>query len=274
MRQLYRIGDGTGRRRLPGVVVRCRSCGMVFKVPTYRAPEAEEYGESYGRDAERYLSAPAARAQFRTALRLAQHELRGTPRLLDLGAGPGELLREAGRLGFKAEGIDACASLVARARSRGLDVRQGLAQEVTAEGLYDVVTAMDIIEHVRDPLRLLGAARRALRPGGRLVVFTPNHRSAVCVVAHVLHRLGRCRAVDEIFGSNHLCFFDDRTLVAILERAGFVVEFMRLRPYDPRRPGQPVSAASLVGVTAIELAGWPFRRVFRMHVQARKPVLA
>ena len=42
---------------------------------------------------------------------------------------------------------------------------------------------LDVIEHVTEPLKLLATARRLLKPGGRLVVYTPNHRGAIVVLA-------------------------------------------------------------------------------------------
>jgi 2-polyprenyl-3-methyl-5-hydroxy-6-metoxy-1,4-benzoquinol methylase len=43
-----------------------------------------------------------------------------------------------------------------------------------ADGSFDVVTALHIVEHLEDPDRFLRAARRALRPGGLLMLATPN----------------------------------------------------------------------------------------------------
>jgi hypothetical protein len=75
--------------------------------------------------------------------------------------------------------------------------------------------------------------------------------------------------MNEIFGSNHICFFDDRSLPFALQTAGFTVRRLSLFPYDPERPGQPVSLLSLATVTAVEQLGRPFNRMFRLLVYAR-----
>jgi 2-polyprenyl-3-methyl-5-hydroxy-6-metoxy-1,4-benzoquinol methylase len=190
--------------------------------------------------------------------------------LLDIGAGEGTLLDEARQLGYDTQGIELCEPLVEKARARGLRVDRRRAEDLDARAAFDVVTMMDIIEHVPEPRRLLAAAHRALAVGGRLVVYTPNHRSGVVLLARALQVLGAPFAVREIFGGNHVCFFDDRSLPLALQRAGFSVDAVRLFPYDPSRPGGPISRVALAAVTAVEWLGRPFHRTFRMLAFATK----
>src|SRR5207248_700328 len=102
------------------------------------------------------------------------------------------------------------------ARAKGLKVRQASAENLDDVETFDVITMLDIIEHLPDPLRVLQAAHRALKPGGELVVYTPNHRAAVVGLAKTLHAMGIRSPVREIFGRNHICFFDDRSLAIAL----------------------------------------------------------
>jgi 2-polyprenyl-3-methyl-5-hydroxy-6-metoxy-1,4-benzoquinol methylase len=192
------------------------------------------------------------------------------PTLLDVGAGQGALIEEAEALGYDTLGIDRCEPLARRARARGLRVECTSAKDLDGAARFDVVTMMDVIEHVPDPRRLLADARRLLRPLGRLVVYTPNHRGAVVMLAKVLHAIGAGVAVREIFGGNHVCFFDDRSLPLALQAEAFTVDALQLFPYDPSRPGGPVSRASLAAVTAIEWLGKPLNRTFRMLALATK----
>ena len=193
----------------------------------------------------------------------------GAPRLLDIGSGLGTFVEEAGRAGFSAQGLDLCEPLVRKARARGLNVECKPAEQLDTREQFDVVTMMDVIEHVPEPMRLLAAARKVLKPGGELVVYTPNHRAAVVVLAKFLRALGAGFAVREIFGGNHVCFFDDRTLPTALQNSGFSDRQIRVFSYDPTRPGQPVSPANLVAVAAVEQLGRPFGRMFRMLAYAR-----
>ncbi len=272
---MYDLSTVHSDEDVPGLVVRCRSCPMWFK----RLPNAStlptQYPGEYGDDpmATTYLVSESAREMFRTALRGVQIARCGStaPRLLDIGAAQGTLLEEAQRLGFAAEGIDACEANVADARAKGLDVVHAAAEDLDRENEFDVVTMMDLLEHLRDPASVLAAAGRALAPGGELVVYTPNHRAVTVVIAKALYAFGVRRAVQEIFGRNHVSFFDDQSLPWAVERAGLRVRAIEFSRYDTSRPGQHVPALSLLGLAMIERLAQPLNRVFRMLAYAQKP---
>jgi 2-polyprenyl-3-methyl-5-hydroxy-6-metoxy-1,4-benzoquinol methylase len=257
---------------IPGLIARCCRCPMWFKILTGSGAIPTDYPGESGDDpiAATYLYSTTARAQFRDMLAGIGGAQRPGRRLLDIGAAQGVLLEEAERLGFSAEGIDHSPSNVEAARARGLRMHLGEAESLTVAAPFDVVTLIDFIEHVRDPLGVLRRAHAALVPGGTLVVYTPNHRSAVVGLAVLLERLGAGYAVREIFGRNHLCFFDDRSLPLALQRGGFTVQRQRQFAYDPRRPGQYISPLNLAAVTAVDRLGRPFGRAFRLLVYAHK----
>jgi len=258
---------------IPGRIVSCARCKMWFKVPATDEPIDVVYGEEYAADAEieAYMVGDSARAFFRDVLkgvRLPQRPER--PRLLDIGTGRGALLDEAREQGFEAQGVELYEPLARPARERGFRVESKRAEDLAEREDFDVVTMMDFIEHVPDPLSVLEAAHRALKPGGELVVYTPNHRAAVVLLARLMHSLGIKFAAREIFGGHHLCFFDDRTLAKALDRASFETRRVRLFPYNPSRPGQAMSSISLLAVALVEQLGRVSRRMFRMVAYARK----
>lgn len=271
---IYDLTRASSADAVPGTVLRCGACGMWFKrlldggaIPT--AYPGEHGGDAVART---YLQGPAARALFRSVLQHVKRSLGAQrPRLLDVGAGDGTLLEEAHRLGFDAQGIDHCQSNVEAARARGLDVRLGAAEDLGDRAAFDAVTMMDILEHVSEPMRILASARRALKPGGELVVYTPNHRAVVVKLARLLHHFGVTYPVEEIFGRNHVCFFDDRSLPRAIEAAGFQMRSLEQLPYDPARPGQEISPLNLAVVTLVERLGRPFGRGFRMLAYAQRP---
>ncbi|GAB6042976.1 class I SAM-dependent methyltransferase [Endothiovibrio diazotrophicus] len=134
--------------------------------------------------------------------------------LLEVGAGDGSALRRMARLGWQVEGVDFDPAAVAAARAKGVDVRLGdLAAQDYEEGRFDALTMVHVIEHVPDPWALLTEARRVLRPGGRLVLLTPNPSAFG-------HRL---------FGADwrglepprHLHLFPPRALAEAARQAGF-----------------------------------------------------
>lgn len=269
---VYDLNRAESLEDVPGLVARCRSCPMWFKLLSDPAGIPEEYPGEYGEDdlATAYLASGAARAFFRETLANLEARPQDHPRLLDIGAAQGALLQEALRLGFDAEGIDRCESNVQSARAKSLVVTPLAAEHLEAEESFDVVTMMDILEHLPDPLLVLRAVHRALKPGGELVVYTPNHRAATVVLARLLHAVGIRYPVQQIFGRNHICFFDDRSLPLALQRTGFAVRLQRRFPYDTSRLGQQVSPLNLLALTLVERLAMPFGRVFRMVVYARK----
>jgi 2-polyprenyl-3-methyl-5-hydroxy-6-metoxy-1,4-benzoquinol methylase len=100
-------------------------------------------------------------------------------RLLDVGCGDGEFLHRMTQQGWKGKGIDFDDAAIASGKARyGLDLVTGDFQTAEfAERDYDAITLSHVIEHVPDPVGCLEKCLRLLRPGGRLVVTTPNSRS-------------------------------------------------------------------------------------------------
>jgi 2-polyprenyl-6-hydroxyphenyl methylase/3-demethylubiquinone-9 3-methyltransferase len=100
-------------------------------------------------------------------------------RALDVGCGAGLLAEPLARLGAAVTGMDAAEENVAAARAHAtgsglaIDYRAG---ELASLGLgrFDLVTAMEVLEHVADKRAFLGDLARHLAPGGLLVLSTPN----------------------------------------------------------------------------------------------------
>jgi len=102
--------------------------------------------------------------------------------VLDLGCGDGVLLGLLKDAGEKGEGVEKDSGKVKAGRARGLDIRQGDVLgfiKRAGAGRYGAVVASHILEHLppaRVPEAFSGCAR-ALKPGGRLLVLTPNPRN-------------------------------------------------------------------------------------------------
>jgi SAM-dependent methyltransferase len=99
---------------------------------------------------------------------------RERPRILDVGCGTGANLELLAGFG-EAEGVDVSADALSFCRARGLlNVRQGAAEKLPYEdGSFDLVTALDVVEHLDDDTAGLKEMRRVLRPGGRALLFVP-----------------------------------------------------------------------------------------------------
>jgi SAM-dependent methyltransferase len=96
------------------------------------------------------------------------------PHILDVGCGTGanlELLAEFGEV----EGVDISHEALAFCRERGIgNVRHGAAEQLPyADGAFDIVTALDVIEHLDDDVASLKEMRRVLKADGRVLLFVP-----------------------------------------------------------------------------------------------------
>jgi 2-polyprenyl-3-methyl-5-hydroxy-6-metoxy-1,4-benzoquinol methylase len=105
--------------------------------------------------------------------------LSGAGRVLDVGCGRGELLSALTETGIEAVGVDLDPGMVAEAKAAGLDVTEADAIAFLRDQpprSFDVVSAIQLVEHlpVRAVRELVELARSRLRPGGVLLVETPN----------------------------------------------------------------------------------------------------
>lgn len=171
--------------------------------------------------------------------------------LLDVGCGDGLALIRMRHLGWDVHGVDTDAQAVDRARQRGLDVRFGtLSDQSYPDSTFDVVTMTHVIEHVHDPVALLRECRRILKPGGRLVVHTPNLQS----LGHRLYR----EAWRGLEPPRHLHIFSLRNLPQVLERSGR----WRLARLRSTARGAGVILAASAAVRPGDVANQGLRRNF------------
>jgi 2-polyprenyl-6-hydroxyphenyl methylase/3-demethylubiquinone-9 3-methyltransferase len=97
---------------------------------------------------------------------------------LDVGCGAGLLAEPLARLGATVTGLDAAPALIAVAREhaagQGLEIDYRAGELEGLEGQFDLVTCMEVIEHVADSAAFVRALARHLTPGGLLIMSTPN----------------------------------------------------------------------------------------------------
>ena len=98
---------------------------------------------------------------------------------LDVGCGAGLLCEPLARLGAAVTGLDAAAENIAAASAHAvgsgltIDYQCGDIGELGLSG-YDLVTSLEVLEHVSDPAAFIAALRTALAPGGLMILSTPN----------------------------------------------------------------------------------------------------
>jgi 2-polyprenyl-3-methyl-5-hydroxy-6-metoxy-1,4-benzoquinol methylase len=195
--------------------------------------------------------------------------------LLDVGCGPGTFLSIAREAGFPVTGVDLNPILADKARSRtNAEVVVGDFMSAELENRrFGVITMLDLIEHVQDPVAALERCRDLLEPGGRLALYTPNHSGLIVRVAHGCYALTRknfSSPVIEIFDCPHVVFFDKRSLGAAVARAGLEVVHTVLLKYDPYRSKQARGVTALA-LQAVEAVSPLICGSFRILMIARRP---
>lgn len=233
----------TGRdllMHLPGEFsyAECGDCGAVYQAPM---PDAQRIASFYPDDYQPYRP---GREKRRSALERAVLRSRygyahldsgfprwlagilgafvhrhavpftGSGRLLDVGCGGGKYLRSMRALGWEPEGVEFNRSAVETCRAAGLKVFQGeLSEAGFPDGHFDVVTARHVIEHIPAPVDFVTEIHRILKPGGLMVLMTPNSRA-----------LGRGWFGVHWFANDiprHLVLFSPENLARLAGRAGF-----------------------------------------------------
>jgi 2-polyprenyl-6-hydroxyphenyl methylase/3-demethylubiquinone-9 3-methyltransferase len=113
-------------------------------------------------------------------------------RLLDLGCGAGLAAEAFARRGYDVLGVDAAAEAIAAAELHAAEAglplayRAGSAEQLVAEGLrFDVVTALEVIEHVADQAAFMALLAQLVRPGGLVFVSTLNRTWQSLAVAKI-----------------------------------------------------------------------------------------
>ena len=180
-------------------------------------------------------------------------------RALDVGCGGGLLSESLARAGAKVTAIDLAPDLVRVARLHALesgleiDYRvQAVEALASAEaGSFDVVTCMEMLEHVPDPGAILRACAALLRPGGRLFVSTINRTPAAFALAIVgAEYVARLLPA----GTHHYSeFIRPSELAAWLRDAGLELEDVRGMMYMPWRNTARLSSRTDVNYLACAL---------------------
>ena len=156
---------------------------------------------------------------------------------LDVGCGAGLLCEPLARLGAAVTGIDAAAENIAAAHAHAL--QSGLIIDYRTGGIeglgsrrFDLVTSLEVIEHVTDPAGFVAGLAGALADGGLLVLSTPN-RTALSHIALITIGEGTGRIPKGTHDWDK--FLTPEELVALLEDAGLKVVDMRGLSFSPAR---------------------------------------
>lgn len=216
---------------------RCENCACVFMHPM---PSAERIASFYPGNYDIYEDKPPRPPKFwkRVQLRslgyahlapgwIAQSlscisrlltRPEGIPfvpdgSLLDVGCGNGRFIANMRQLGWKVQGVEFSDDGIRVCRKAGLEVHHGdLASAKFPDDSFDVVTVRHVIEHIPTPHAFVTELTRVLKPGGTLVIETPNS-----------HALGRSWFATNWFANEtprHLFLYAPENLRMLFARYG------------------------------------------------------
>jgi 2-polyprenyl-6-hydroxyphenyl methylase/3-demethylubiquinone-9 3-methyltransferase len=191
------------------------------------AAQAGEWWDPNGSEAMLHKLNPVRLAYIRDQVdrhwSLDEHSLKplAGKSALDVGCGAGLLAEPLARLGAKVTAIDAARELIAaaqlHARGQALDIDYRVSTVEEVAGTYDLVTSLEVIEHVADPKSFVTALAARLASGGLMILSTPNRTALSRLVT-----VGIAEAIGAVPKGTHDFdkFIAPDTLKALLAEAG------------------------------------------------------
>jgi 2-polyprenyl-3-methyl-5-hydroxy-6-metoxy-1,4-benzoquinol methylase len=177
-------GNDRGQDVFHGLeLIRCDSCGLHYISPRLsQAGLSSFYSKEYYYEYRVWTGHPVKNEAQEEEIRLSSAKLdkietlASPESILDIGCSTGEFLEAARARGYRPFGVDVNKFAVEYAREqRGLDVRPGPLTVDTFPGMtFDCITMFEVIEHLPDPVGHFSLLRSLLKPGGIIVLTTPN----------------------------------------------------------------------------------------------------
>lgn len=194
----------------------CRRCGLVWSNPRPGQGEVRRYYSREYRLQYKGQTTPSLRHTARSGrgalnrFRMLAPFLKRGDRVLDVGAGSGEVVYILQRFGFNASGLEPDEEYARHAREAlGVPVETGFVQDASfPAGSVDFVTMYHALEHVDDPSAILSRLRTWMADDARLLIEVPNVEARCIDPAHRFHFA-------------HFYNFNQATLEALGRKAGF-----------------------------------------------------
>lgn len=232
----------------PQTIFKCLRCGLQF---TDRIISHEEEKDMYAQVYHDLMAGTLGESEKKTGA-LEQSGLRiklvkkhvSTGALLDVGCSTGIFLEKARQEGFAIFGLDTSEYACKVARER-LQLEEDRIVHATIsdavllrEKKFDVITAWDVLEHCSKPREDMERMVGALKPGGVLVIRTPNTSSIFFQTALLLYRLTLKRVtfpLVSLYHSDHLVFFNRSSLGNLFSSLGIKTLQMTTDPLQWKR---------------------------------------
>jgi SAM-dependent methyltransferase len=212
-------------------IAQCRNCGLWFVNPQPTVEELRQFYATYD-DGEQWRK---AEEHFSRGVRKAIKRIKPSGAVLDVGCGSGNFLRYMKEAGFSVVGIEPSESGSQFARDEhSIEIYHGMIEDyLEAHGArkFDVITLLNVLEHLTRPARTLLQLRQVLVPDGLLALVVPDarfhdllgrlRRFAGCKDAYWLERPKSFLSGFKL--PDHMCSFQPRTIASLLQRCGYRV---------------------------------------------------
>ena len=200
---------------------RCQECELLFVDPVYDASEI--YDETYflggfhGFGFSNYETDKLASSRYLTRLlKWALKECNEpSPRLLDVGAANGFFLTICSDEGIDAEGVEISQEAVDWAEKLGRKVTCSTIEDFKTDQKYEVISALDVLEHISRPVEFIQTVRDLLAEGGIFLINVPYEGSFSAKLSG--------RKWHALLPPEHWFYFNKKSIRQILENGGFEI---------------------------------------------------
>ena len=199
----------------------CVKCTLRFVSPRYLAADIYDndyfQGASHGFGFTNYEEDKiASRAYLMKFLKwIKKYSDQPQINLLDVGAANGYFVELANKNGFNASGIEISNSAVEWAKKLDRPVSQGTLESLNEEKVYEVITALDVLEHIPEPLDFLVIARNRITDDGILLLNVPN-------LGSIFSKLSG-KKWHAYLPPEHWIYFNKKSISKMLNMAGFEI---------------------------------------------------
>jgi len=215
-------------------MVECGRCGLVYVNPRPAPAALVRLYEGYHQrgDKDDHTWSKLMGPNFLEVADLLNNRYPEKGRLLDIGCGYGHFIEMMRNRGWDVSGIEPSEKTSTYAQSKGLDVRRTVMEDMSfPHDSFEAITAFYVLEHLFDPLAALVKIRKALKPGGMMVLRVPHTTPVVKI-------LGRLCVRNNLYDMPfHLYDFSPVTIRLLLEKTGF--ENIRVTPGYHTVPPNP-----------------------------------
>jgi 2-polyprenyl-3-methyl-5-hydroxy-6-metoxy-1,4-benzoquinol methylase len=211
-------------------IVRCSECGLWYVNPQPSNRELSDFYADFDRES---LWRGDGEERFDRGVRRIIRRIRREGAVLDIGCSRGNLLVSMRSAGFSVYGVEPSPKNSDFARTNnGIRTFTGTVEQflsTSPKERFDIITLMNVLEHLRDPKQVLTGLRALLVDDGLIALVVPDARLHA-VIGSVRAGLG----VSDPFWMNtqkhplvgfdpppHLCSFTPKTITLLLERSGF-----------------------------------------------------